>query len=222
MLPIQHSPLSFAWFSVAILLHHRPMKHSLVLALLIAVSNRASASTNDIHSVDFKNFHYRPSCLHFGDKPAEVEHWQLSGTGESVVVTNGVLQKNNPDDYLDFRVCKITYGKPKNFSNDVAIVITICDTGGSGSFSDGFIYGMANGQPKLIAVIQGGDRAYGAIHSATIENGLLRVERYGTNFGACCPRWIETRNYKLLNGRLVEIGMGRRRKYVEPTCLSEV
>ena len=92
---------------------------------------------------------------------------------------------------------------------------TVCNTGGSGDFSEGYIFGMANGQPKLIAVINGGDRANGGIRSATITNGLLRVGRFGTDGGACCPEWVEVRNYKLLSGKLVEVGVERREKYVE-------
>ena len=102
----------------------------------------------------------------------------------------------------------------------VADVSTVCNTGGSGDFSDGFIYGMVNEKPKLLAVIDGGDRANGGIHSATIKNGLVQVERYGTDGGACCPEWTEIRNYQLRDGKLVEVGVMRRGKYVEP--VSEV
>ena len=178
------------------------------------VHHTCIASSNDIHQIDFKNnFAYRPSCLHFADSPEAVEHWQLSNTGESIVVTNGVFKSNNPDDATDFVVSKITYGYLTGDSNVIAIVVTVCNTGGTGNFSDGFIYGMVNNQPKLLAVINGGDRAYGGIHSATVDNGLLRVERFGTSDGACCPEWLEIRNYKLQGGKLVEVGTLRRVKY---------
>jgi len=72
---------------------------------------------------------------------------------------------------------------------------------------------MVNGKPKLLAMIDGGDRANGGIHSAAVEHGLLRVERFGTSGGACCPEWLEARNYKLQSGKLVEVGMPRRMKY---------
>ena len=192
------------------------MKTFALLALIIVSGGFAStASTNNIYSIDFKNFHYRPSCLRLANTPAKVEQWQLSGSSESVVVTNGVYQSNKPDDPIDFRIFKIAYGDLTGDSNDMAIVLTICNTGGSGDFSEGFVYGMVNDQPKLLAVISGGDRAYGGIKSAMIEQGTLRVEHYGTNGGACCPEWIETTNYQFRDGKLVQARMKRRTKYVE-------
>jgi len=199
--------------SLPTVLHHRPMKFSLVLALIFALGNLASASSNDIRQIDFKNFRYLPSCLRLADSPAEIEQAQLDGTGESIVVTNGVFKNENPEDPLDFRILEITYGEIN--SNHVAVVVTVCNTGGSGNFSEGYVYGMANGQAKLIAVIAGGDRANGGIRSATVERGLLKVGRYGTDGGACCPEWVEVRDYKFLSGKLVEVGVERREKYVE-------
>ena len=182
-----------------------------IFALLLLASIAKGA---DIHSVDFRNFRFHPSCLRLADSPAGIEQAQLKGEGESVIVTNGIFKSDNPDDPLDFRIIEINYGNLT--SNQVAIVTTVCNTGGSGEFSEGFIYSMVNGQPKLLAVIEGGDRANGGIKSATIQNGLLRVERFGTNGGACCPEWVQVRDYQLRDGRLAPVGLERRRKYPEP------
>ena len=194
-------------------LHHRPMKFSLALATILALGNLTSASSNDIRQIDFRNFRYRPSCLRLADSPSEIEQAQLKGEGESVVVTNGIFKKETPEDPLDFRILEVNYGELN--SNAVAVVTTVCNTGGSGNFSEGYVFGVANGKPKLIAIIPGGDRANGGIRSATVEHGLLRVGRYGTDGGACCPKWVEVRDYKFLSGKLVEVGVERREKYVE-------
>ena len=186
----------------------------LLLLMSTMIHHAGLASSNDIHSVNFKNnFAYRPSCLRFAETPAEVEAWQLSNTGESVIVTNGVFKSNNPDDATYFMVSKIAYGRLNGTSNEIAIVVTVCNTGGTGDFSDGFIYGLVNNKSKVLATINGGDRAFGGIHSATVDHGLLRVERLGTSGGACCPERLEIRNYKLQNGKLTEVGLPRRTKY---------
>ena len=185
-----------------------------IFAMLLFTTGITNAATNGIHSVDFRTFNYRPACLRLESSPAEVEQTQLSGSGESVITTNGIFKNDSPDDPLDFRVLEITYGNLT--SNEVAIVTTVCSTGGSGNFSEAFVFGMVNSQPKLLAVINGGDRANGGIHSATVTNGLLRVERFGTSGGACCPEWIEIRNYKWRDGKLVSVGLERREKFVEP------
>jgi len=187
--------------------------------VLIAVISAfpSIATTNAIHQVDFKNnFQYRPSGLRLADTPENVEYWQLHETAESITVTNGIYQSDDPNDETYFMVSKITYGKLNGQSNEIAIVIGICNTSGSGNFSDGFIYGMVNNRPKLLAVIDGGDRAINGIDSVTVEHGLLRVERFGTTRGASWAEWTEARNYKLLNGKLIEVGPPRRRKYKEP------
>ena len=185
----------------------------LPVLVLVAISGGIAFpdSSNEIGKIDFRNFAFRPSCMHLADSSEEVDRWQLNGTGNSITVTNGFFQSNNPEDPLDVRIIEITYGVIN--SNEVAIVTMVCNTGGSGNFSEGFIFSLANGQPKLLAVISGGDRANGGIQAATIEHGLLRVEKYGTNGGACCPQWVEIRNYKLRDRRLIQVGMERRRKY---------
>ena len=172
------------------------------------------AHGTDIHAVDFRNFRYRPACLRLADSSAEIEQAQLSGSGESVIVTNGIFKNDASDDSMDFQIIEINYGDLS--SNPVAIVTTVCSTGGSGNFSEGFIFGMVNAQPKLLAVINGGDRANGGIKSATIEHRTLRVERFGTNGGACCPEWIQTTDYQWRDGQLVQAGPERREKFVEP------
>ena len=184
------------------------------IALLLFTTSIANAAPNGIHAVDFRTFNYRPACLRLESSPTEVEQWQLNGSSESIVVTNGIFKSDTPDDSLDFRIIEINYGNLN--SNAVAIVTTVCNTGGSGDFSEGFIFGMVNGQPKLLAVIQGGDRANGGIHAATITNGLLKVERFGTSGGACCPEWVEIRDYQWRDGKLVPLGAERREKFVEP------
>ncbi len=181
----------------------------LLLFTLTCASGFAAANpTNDIHQIDFKNnFAYRPWCLRPGDRNDEVDQWQLSNQGESVVVTNGVFQDSNQ---LDFRVCDISYGDLIGDDTDEAIVVTVCNTGGTGNFSEGYIYGMQAGKPRLLAVIPGGDRAYGGIAKATVEKGLLRVERHGTSGPAPFPEWIETRNYRLQGSQLKQVGFARR------------
>ena len=181
-----------------------------ILALLLATGIVNGA---DIHAVDFSNFRYLPSCLRLADSPAEIKQAKLKGEGESIIATNGVFKSDNPDNPVDFRILEINYGDLN--SNQVAVVVTVCNTGGSGDFSEGFIYGMVDGKPKLLAILDGGDRANGGIKSAKIEQGTLRVERYGTNGGACCPEWIEVTNYQLRNGKLIQSRMKRRKKYVE-------
>jgi len=149
------------------------MKKSIVLMLMVVGGIVFTAAANDIRQVDFQNFAFRPSCLRHTGTPDQVEQWQLSGAGESIIVTNGVFQSDTSATQMDFRVSKVVYGDLTGDGNKEAIVTTVCNTGGSEIFSEGFIYGMVDGQPRVLAVISGGDRADGGILSATVEQGLL-------------------------------------------------
>ena len=115
------------------------------------------------------------------------------------------------DGYIDrvyFNVFSTTYGDLNGDGSDEAVILSSCNTGGTGNFSEGFIYTLKAGKPTLLARISGGDRAYGGLRSAKIDNGILAVERNdpGENGANCCPELAVTTRYKLNGTRLVEQG----------------
>ncbi|MEO8043239.1 MAG: hypothetical protein ABI646_11555 [Acidobacteriota bacterium] len=148
----------------------------------------------DIHKVDFKNFTHSVHCL--GETP------------ERITVKNGEYSKETQEDgYVDrfyLQVFEVVYGDVNGDGRDDAIVLTVCNTGGTGHFSEGLIYSMRSGKPSLIARIPGGDRAYGGLRSARVEKGLLVVETndVGEMGGACCPEFVVTTRYKVVGGKL--------------------
>src|SRR5829696_7799361 len=175
----------------------------LVMAILI-LSAAFSYGQSDIHSVDFKNFTYLPLCI--GDKP------------QPVTVKDGEYSKETQmDGYVDrflFSVTAVSYGDLDGDAKDEAIILGVCNTGGTGNFSEGFIYTSRTGKPVLTARIPGGDRAYGGLRSATVSGGILAVESsdVGEAGGACCPEFAITQQYKLNAGKLVAIGRSARRE----------
>lgn len=121
------------------------------------------------------------------------------------------------DGYIDrfyFNVFNIAYGDLTADGKDEAVVLTVCNTGGTGNFSEGFIYSFNAGKPSMIARIPGGDRAYGGLRSAIVENGFLVVESndVGEQGGACCPEFVITTKYKFTGVKLVESGRASRRE----------
>jgi hypothetical protein len=141
--------------------------------------------------VDFRNFSYTPSSAVTDD-----------GRCETITVSNGVYRRH----HLEFTVRQIAYGDLIGTGQEEAVVATRCNTGGTGWFTEGFIYEMKRGVPTLLTRIEGGDRADGGIVAVRAVEGRLQVDRYGTTVGLCCPEWIETRTYRLEGGRLVEDG----------------
>lgn len=174
---------------------------SLIFLLLLVFS--ASAQF-DINKIDFQHFTYQPYCA--GEKP------------EKVTVKNGEFSSEKEmDGYTNrfyFRVFDSTYGDLNGDGKMEAVILTVCNTGGTGNFSEGFIYTMKAGKPSLLARIDGGDRAYGGLRSAIVENGLLIVDRNdaGEEGGACCPEYAIKTTYKLNGTKLTEYGKPVRRE----------
>lgn len=172
------------------------------------ITDSATPSSNDeIKKVDFKNFTYEPFCG--GDEP------------EKITVKKGEYSRDKGDDKLYFNVENPTYGDVNGDGKEDAIILSICNTGGTGQFSEGFVYEMKDGKPALLTRIEGGDRADGGLVSAKVQNGLLAVERnLEEGGGACCPEATETINYKWNSKKLVEQGKGVRRELYPPQRVS--
>lgn len=177
-----------------------------------AVGNQDSGAADtkqaqdEIRKVDFKNFTYEPYCVGVDDK------------AEKVTVKNGEFKEEKEMDGFTerfyFNVFDVSYGDLTGDNKAEAIVLTVCNTGGTGNFSEGFIYTMKGGKPALLTRIEGGDRAYGGLREAKVENGLLVVDRndVGEMGGACCPEYVVTTTYKLSGNELATTGKETRRE----------
>ena len=179
----------------------------LFFALIVFLAPAFSAQ-NAIRTVDFKNFTYQPHCA--GDEP------------QTITVKNGEFaMEKKMEDYTDrlwFRIFEISYGDIDGDGSEEAVVLSVCNTGGTGNFSEGFVYKLRSRRPVLVTRIAGGDRAYGGLRTASVSNGILTVERNdpGENGANCCPEFIETQQYKFANGKFVEFG-GPTKRPVVPT-----
>ena len=174
------------------------MKSFLISICLLLVLGSSAFAQNDIHSIDFKNYSYSAFCA--GDEP------------ESLTVKNGEFSKETPHDgYVDrlyFVVTDVAYGDLNGDKRDEAIVLTVCNTGGTGNFSEGFVFTMKGAKATIASRIPGGDRAYGGLRTTRVENGLLIVDSNdpGKNGAACCPELIMTTTYKLVGNKLTKVG----------------
>lgn len=182
------------------------MRRSILLFFVLFMSAVVSSAQSDIRKIDFKHFTYHPHCA--------------SDETQTLTVKNGEFsQEKQMQDYVDrlfFKIFSVTYGDLDADKNDEAIVLSVCNTGGTGNFSEGFVYKLRNGKPQLAVRIGGGDRGYGGLVSAVVKDALLVVERNdpGENGANCCAEFIETRKYRMTNGKLVEIGSPTKRPVV--------
>ena len=180
------------------------MLRLLIGVIVLGLAIVPAIAQTGIDKVDFKNFTYLAHCA--------------SESPQQITVKNGEFaEEKQQDGYVDrfyFTVREISYGDLNADGRDEAIVLTVCNTGGTGNFSEGFVYEFKTGKPTLAARIPGGDRAYGGLRSATVKNGLLVVESNdpGPDGASCCPQLIITTTYKVMGGKLVQSGKAVRRE----------
>src|SRR6476469_9156721 len=103
------------------------MKPTVFLLISIATLGITAAAQSDIHSVDFKNFAYQPYCA--------------SEATTRIRVKNGEYSKETPQggyvDHFYFNVMGVTYGDVTGDGQDEAVVLSVCNTGGTGNFTEG-------------------------------------------------------------------------------------
>lgn len=182
-----------------------------VVVFSVAVSLFAAASVlgqTDIRKVDFQNFTYEPSCA--GEDTTKVK-----------VAGGEFSEEKKVDEYTErffFKVFNIIYGDLNRDKAEEAVILSVCNTGGTGNFTEGFVFSIKRGKPALVARIPGGDRADGGLRKAWIENGLLVVESNDSerSRGACCPEGTITQKVKLSGSKLLVVGQPIRKDLFPP------
>lgn len=165
----------------------------------------AAAPAADIHKTDFRSFTYRPACADFESSEPNVP----------VTVTGGRFEGKTGTDLEGtyFEIQEVVYGDLNGDGQDEAVVRTICNTGGTGQFDEGFVFGMKDGRPALLGRIQGGDRASGGVRCVRFEDGALKVERVGNDSGAARGiDFVDIETWKLQAGGLAESGQAVHRR----------
>lgn len=185
-------------------LKEKNMKKIVLASLFLMALNLIIFAQKDIKEVDFSNFTYEPFCASENSQKITVKDSEFAETKE----VDGF------PDRIFFKAFNVTYGDLTGDKKDEAIVLTVCNTGGTGNFTEGFIYSIRHGKTALIARIPGGDRAYGGLREAYSENGILTIESndVGEAGGACCPEFVVTSYYKLVGSELKEAKKSSRRE----------
>lgn len=189
------------------------MKKMLFLLLLTVTQSVIISAQTDIRKIDFQNFTYQPFCA--GDETNDVYATikVTGGTIKNVKLVGDEYQQidENLPNYFD--VEKPIYGDIDGDGKDEAIITSVCNTGGTGQFDEGYIYTLKKGKPVLLTRFQGGDRGFGGIVSVKFEKGSLVVERNDSVGGAnCCAEFTLTDHYKWNGGKLVAVGKSVRRE----------
>ncbi len=171
------------------------MRIIILLTLLICAAG-VTAQTN-IRQVDFGNFAYPAFCAGEESETITVEDSEYA-------------YETKEDGHTDRRYFKVSapeFGDLTGDGKDEAVIISVCNTGGTGNFTEGYIYSIKGGKPELIARLPGGDRADGGLRSAKVVNKQLVIESNDTGElgGACCPEFIVTSKFRLQGEKLIAV-----------------
>lgn len=159
-------------------------------------------AVTNVRRVDFDNFRYTPECLRNED-----------GARGSLTTRNGKFERNEEFDKLNFTVNQVIYGDLTGDDELEAVVLSACNTGGSGTLTEGYVYAVQTGRLVEIGRVDSGSKAYGGIVGVEIDKRVLVVERYATDEdGAhCCPKYIDTEQFHWNGTKLVARGETSRR-----------
>lgn len=164
-------------------------------------SKKPAAQQSEIRRIDFNNFTYQVFC---GDS-------QSDGKTTKITIKDGKYEGSGDDFPNYFEAGADAYGDLDGDGREEAAVSSLCNTGGTGQFSEGYVYTLKNGKPFLLAHFEGGDRGFGGLQSARIKNGFLFVER-SDGEANCCADYSLTTKYRWNGEKLVEVGKPVRQK----------
>jgi hypothetical protein len=152
------------------------------------------AAATGIAGVNFENFTY-----------------DLGVEGGPLALVQGAAQRGNVGDptYVFARVQDVLKGDMDGDGVPEAAVTVLYNTGGTGEFTDVYVYRWNGSTPVLVGTAGTGDRAFDGVRGTTLVDGKLVIERYGGADGACCPTTVVRRAFTVGADALVPAGPAR-------------
>jgi hypothetical protein len=170
-----------------------------------------TAAAGDIHAVDWANRTYQSGDGTFTVKDGAAE-FGFDEDGNEVAPD---YQPKDPDGFVEhgyFNVAPPHFGDANGDGAVDALVVHVYNGGGTGQFDGITVFTMQGGQPVVLGEIPGGDRGDGGDSDATIDGGVVLVDRMmsGPDDGACCPSKLQQERWTWNGGGFVEDEAARR------------
>jgi hypothetical protein len=194
------------------------LKVAFVLAILVIVLNPLPAFSKDGHASQARQS--RPAKAHSKTTGSPIRaipwmnHTYDFGEEGTCAVSNGDYS------YLDengqvaawLHIRAVTFGDIDSHGQEEALVTTAGGAGGVAVILSGYIYGLKDGAPVLLAAVESGDRGDNGIQSMKVKDGDVIVRRFQADdsapdaVGSCCPNRIEIERWHWSEGTLVRVG----------------
>ena len=156
-------------------------------------SGGAANADRSIRTVDWSRFTY--------DTGEDGRFTVAGGTADFVFDDDGATMTRaefarrhpgvDPTERGSFSVEAPVFGDVDRDGVEDAVITSSLWGGGTGHFTNVWIYRMRDGAPVVLGSIPGGDRAEGGIAGVAVASGgAVLVSRYETDGGACCPERV--------------------------------
>lgn len=183
------------------------MRELLILTCYAVVSGVAPQSIRDI---DWKNFSY--PLLETDAVPEEVR-WMALGAQASARPIDGrhVIREHCGN---DIRQCplatfdSVNYGMLTGIKSTAAVAVLTYHSGGSANWQYVYVFTLESGQPRLLAWLRTGSRAYQGLREASIAGGdlVLEVNDPDERQGDCCSAGRIVTRYRWSGSSFSAIG----------------
>ncbi len=192
---------------------------SRVLLVLFALTILASGAPKipSIRSIDFKNFSFPwdDDMEHPPSYGASPWHWLMAPPESRIRVVNGAYHFYEPgQSQLERRrsplvsVDAVAYGDLDRDGIEEAAVHLNYSSGGTQNWDYLYVYKPANERPRLMGILKSGERGYGGLYRAAIQNGLLILDFADPDrrVGDCCSEGYIRVRYRWRSGAFIEEG----------------
>ncbi|NNF00687.1 MAG: hypothetical protein HKN25_16850, partial [Pyrinomonadaceae bacterium] len=128
------------------------MKNLLTLFCTTILFCISAPGQTSIRKIDFQNFTY------------DADYCGGQGKRRITVTDGKFFEEKKVDDYTErmfFSIYDVAFGDLDGDRIEEAIILSICNMGGTGNFSEAYIYKLENGKPVRKLTLVGGDRAFG-------------------------------------------------------------
>ncbi len=151
----------------------------IMCGMIIPCAVAGQATRRTIKDTDFNNFTY---------------HY----LGQAFLVQDGLYESADKDAMESLEVVSIKFGCLTQRTHEDAVVFTRYNGGGSGLFDALYLFQLENGQPVLVTMIEGGDRAIGGIKDFYIKDETLYIVSHDRHRNACraCFDYESTTEWK--------------------------
>jgi hypothetical protein len=109
---------------------------------------------------------------------------------------------------LCINILQVSIGDLTGDGKEEAVLLISSSTGGAATMLWGYVFQVADGLPRLLADIEGGDRGEGGIESVAVRKDFVQVRRFalGADDGTCCPSEITSERWKWIDGAMRQQG----------------